>query len=83
LIKAFYQHYRQTGRAAEALSRAKRDMLAEYGRDTNPFYWAAFIFEGLPTAAVNTYDSDSKQNILASSAGAHPNGSKYREVRPN
>jgi CHAT domain-containing protein len=83
LIKRFYQHYRQTGRAADALSLAKRDMLAEYGRDVNPFYWAAFIFEGLPTGAVNTYDSDSKQKILSSVASADSNRSEYREVRPD
>jgi CHAT domain-containing protein len=53
LIKQFYQHYRTTGSAAIALAQAKRDMLRQYGHDTNPFYWAAFTFEGVPQSAVS------------------------------
>lgn len=56
LIKQFYQHYRTSGSAADALALAKRDTLRQYGHDVNPFYWAAFTFEGVPKSAVSNYD---------------------------
>jgi CHAT domain-containing protein len=60
LIKQFYEHYRTTGSPADSLALAKRDVLRQFGRDTNPFYWAAFTFEGVPKGAISTYDSNRK-----------------------
>ena len=60
LIKQFYEHYRTTGSPADSLALAKRDVLRQFGHDTNPFYWAAFTFEGVPKGAISTYDSNRK-----------------------
>jgi CHAT domain-containing protein len=62
LIQQFYLHYRMIGSPADALALAKRDMLSQYGYDTNPFYWAAFTFEGVPKAAVSNYDTHANAN---------------------
>ena len=83
LIKQFYQHYRNTDSAADALALAKRDILHEYGHDINPFYWAAFTFEGVPKTAISKYESYTKPNPNASSiASTRSNRSRDREARP-
>jgi CHAT domain-containing protein len=80
LIKQFYQHYRASGSAADALAFAKRDMLRQYGHDTNPFYWAAFTFEGVPKAAVFTYDTNSKADYKSSISGPRRDRQSRREA---
>ena len=52
LLKQFYESYRTTNDAAESLALAKRAVLAKFGENTPPYYWAAFTFEGVPGTAI-------------------------------
>ncbi len=47
LMKRFYRHFPEHHSAAKALRTAKREMIAELGRDAIPHYWAGFTFEGV------------------------------------
>ncbi len=47
LMKRFYQHLKVNDSPAEAMSAAKREMLAKFGVKTPPAYWAAFTVEGV------------------------------------
>jgi len=46
LMERFYQHLVQGENAGTALRGAKLDLLAEYGDQVTPFYWAAFVAIG-------------------------------------
>jgi CHAT domain-containing protein len=46
VMKHLYQHLAAHEPAAEALTKAKRDTLREFGPATAPYYWAGFVFEG-------------------------------------
>ena len=43
LMERFYKRLAQGESASSALRNAKLDLLAQYGDQLNPFYWAAFI----------------------------------------
>ena len=47
LMKRFYKHFPEHHSAATALGAAKREILAELGREAIPYYWAGFTFEGV------------------------------------
>jgi CHAT domain-containing protein len=42
-MERFYKRLAQGENASSALRNAKLDMLAQYGDQLSPFYWAAFI----------------------------------------
>jgi CHAT domain-containing protein/tetratricopeptide (TPR) repeat protein len=46
LMKAFYAQVAKGVSTAEALTRAKRDLLARFGAASSPIYWAGFIVQG-------------------------------------
>jgi CHAT domain-containing protein len=46
LMKRFYQRLAQGENTSSALRNAKLDLLAKYGDQLSPFYWAAFITVG-------------------------------------
>ena len=46
LMDRFYQRLGQGEDTASALRSAKLDLLAKYGEQVSPFYWAAFIAVG-------------------------------------
>jgi CHAT domain-containing protein len=46
LMERFYQRLAQGENASSALRNAKLDLLAKYGDQLSPFYWAAFITVG-------------------------------------
>jgi CHAT domain-containing protein len=46
LMNRFYQRLGQGEDTASALRGAKLDLLAKYGEQVSPFYWAAFIAVG-------------------------------------
>ena len=46
LMARFYQRLAQGENASSALRNAKLDLLAKYGDQLSPFYWAAFITVG-------------------------------------
>ena len=45
-MERFYQPLAQRENASSALRNAKLDLLAKYGDQLSPFYWAAFITVG-------------------------------------
>jgi len=59
LIKRFYEHYRTSNSPADSLALAKQDMLKKFGHGTDPYYWAAFTFEGVPSSAIFHHASKS------------------------
>jgi CHAT domain-containing protein len=46
LMEQFYRHLAQGEDTSSALRNAKLDLLAKYGDQASPFYWAAFIAVG-------------------------------------
>jgi len=46
LMEEFYRHLAQGEDTSSALRNAKLDLLAKYGDQVSPFYWAAFIAVG-------------------------------------
>ena len=46
LMQQFYRHLAQGQDTSSALRNAKLDLLAKYGNQVSPFYWAAFIAVG-------------------------------------
>jgi CHAT domain-containing protein len=46
LMTRFYTHLAQGEDKATALRDAKRDLLAKYGTQVSPYYWAAFVLIG-------------------------------------
>lgn len=46
LMEQFYRHLAQGEDTSSALRNAKLDLLAKYGGQVSPFYWAAFIAVG-------------------------------------
>jgi CHAT domain-containing protein len=46
LMERFYEHLAQGDDTSSALRDAKLDLLAKYGEQVSPFYWAAFIIVG-------------------------------------
>jgi CHAT domain-containing protein len=46
LMERFYQRLAQGENASAALRDAKLDLLAKYGEQVSPFYWAAFVAVG-------------------------------------
>ena len=53
LMKRFYQHLGGGQSPSDSLALAKRDMLRQFGDGANPYYWAAYTFEGADTAEHN------------------------------
>jgi CHAT domain-containing protein len=58
LMQDFYNHLAVHGSTADALTIAKRKMLQKYGKATVPFYWAEFIFEGVPESAIAIHKNE-------------------------
>jgi CHAT domain-containing protein len=52
LMRNFYQHLKNGADKAEALTLAKRDLLAKYGSNTQPFLWAGFRLVGDPHGTI-------------------------------
>src|SRR4029077_14706297 len=52
LMERFYQRLAKGESASSALRNAKLDMLAKYGDQLSPFYWAAFITVGETSAPI-------------------------------
>ncbi len=52
LMERFYQRLAQGENASSALHNAKLDLLAKYGDQLSPFYWAAFIAVGETSAPI-------------------------------
>jgi CHAT domain-containing protein/tetratricopeptide (TPR) repeat protein len=48
LMRLFYSHLRSGADKAEALTLAKRDLIAKYGSNAQPFLWAGFRLVGDP-----------------------------------
>jgi CHAT domain-containing protein len=46
LMERFYAHIAEGQEKAEALRRAKLDLLAKYGKQVPPYYWGAFVLVG-------------------------------------
>ena len=46
LMDQFYTHIVEGMDQASALQRAKLDLLAKYGKEVSPYYWAAFVLTG-------------------------------------
>jgi len=72
LMERFYQRMAQGEDTSSALRNAKLDLLAKYGDQVRPFYWAAFIaVERLPHRLVwdnNESNLDERTKILERSA---------------
>ena len=54
----FYRHLAAREPTAEALTKAKRDTLQEFGPAAAPYYWAGFIFEGADDRATSSHDEE-------------------------
>ena len=52
LMRNFYQHLKNGADKAEALTLAKRDLLAKYGSNAQPFLWAGFRLVGDPHGTI-------------------------------
>jgi CHAT domain-containing protein len=52
LMEQFYRHLAQGEDTSSALRNAKLDLLAKYGDQVSPFYWAAFIAVGETSTAI-------------------------------
>ena len=52
LMERFYKRLAQGESASSALRNAKLDLLAQYGDQLNPFYWAAFIPVGETSTSI-------------------------------
>ena len=48
----FYRHIADGESAAEALGAAQSELLTEFGKDTQPYYWAGFMVIGDGTRKV-------------------------------
>ena len=46
LMRQFYSHIAEGDDKAQALRRAKMDLIIEFGDDAVPFYWASFVMVG-------------------------------------
>jgi CHAT domain-containing protein len=46
LMKRFYTHLKEHALKADALTMAKRDLIAHFGPTATPYYWAPFILIG-------------------------------------
>ena len=67
VMKDFYRHLAAHEPAAEALTKAKRDTLQEFGPAVAPYYWAGFIFQGAAGRATFSHDEEQKHQHLAQS----------------
>lgn len=55
LMQAFYRHLGTGESSADSLAEAKRDLLANYGANSLPIYWAGFVVQGVgPEARVHS-----------------------------
>jgi CHAT domain-containing protein len=45
-MEQFYRHLAEGEDTSSALRNAKLDLLAKYGDQVSPFYWAAFVAVG-------------------------------------
>ena len=54
LMKEFYSHLAQGDDLGHALRNAKLDLLARYGEQASPFYWASFVIVGDATRTIPT-----------------------------
>lgn len=52
LMRDFYLHLRDGADKAEALTLAKRDLIAKYGSNAQPFLWAGFRLVGDPHGTI-------------------------------
>ena len=52
LMRSFYLHLKNGGDKAESLTLAKRDFLAKYGSNAQPFLWAGFRLVGDPHGTI-------------------------------
>ncbi|HWO31685.1 MAG TPA: CHAT domain-containing protein, partial [Candidatus Acidoferrum sp.] len=52
LMETFYAHIAQGQDSSAALRQAKLDLLAQHGRQTPPYYWAAFVLMGDGSSAI-------------------------------
>jgi CHAT domain-containing protein len=52
LMRLFYSHLRSGADKAEALTLAKRDLIAKYGSNAQPFLWAGFRLVGDPHGTI-------------------------------
>jgi CHAT domain-containing protein len=46
LMQSFYRHLGAGESSADSLAEAKRDLLAKYGANSPPIYWAGFVVQG-------------------------------------
>ena len=72
VMKHLYQHLAAHEPAAEALTRAKRDTLREFGPAAAPYYWAGFIFEGAEDRATSSPNEKPKSQNRSQSKGTRP-----------
>ena len=54
LMEEFYRHLARGDDLGHALQNAKLDLLARYGEQTSPFYWAGFVIVGEATTPIPT-----------------------------
>ncbi len=54
LMKAFYGHLARGDTAASALAFAKRDLIAQLGKDASPSSWAGFVLLGNGDASIRS-----------------------------
>jgi CHAT domain-containing protein len=71
----FYRHLAAHEPAAEALTKAKRDTLHEFGTAAAQYYWAGFIFEGADESVTSSHDKEQQHKNLAQSKGTRPHSS--------
>ncbi len=53
LMKRFYSRIAEGDSPELALTNAKREMLANFGKRAVPYFWAGFTFEGVPGPGVH------------------------------
>lgn len=53
LMKHFYARLGAGEKVSDALTGAKREVLAAYGDSAVPYYWASFTLEGVGSHAIN------------------------------
>jgi CHAT domain-containing protein/tetratricopeptide (TPR) repeat protein len=75
VMRHFYRHLAAREPPAEALTKAKRDTLQEFGPAAAPYYWAGFIFEGAADHRVSSHDEKQRHENLAQSNRTRQNSS--------
>ena len=69
LMTHFYKHIASGGTVAESLQAAQKDMLAEFGEDTKPYFWSGFTVIG-----------DGTRKIISPTRAAQP-GTAHKNLR--